>query len=64
MVARAQQPATLVVGFLDFGSPSPGLAYGDQGLAEAGRNVAIEYRSQITRGRRWRRLRQNLSNTN
>jgi putative tryptophan/tyrosine transport system substrate-binding protein len=51
LVARAQQPAMPVVGFLHAGSPSPSAPYLAaflKALAEAGyvenRNVAIEYR--------------------
>jgi ABC-type uncharacterized transport system substrate-binding protein len=51
LAARAQQPATPVIGFLHFGSPGPfayqGAAF-DQGLKEIGyvegENVAIAYR--------------------
>src|SRR6195256_1472291 len=50
-IARAQQPAMPVVGFLDSGSPEPGasrVAGFRKGLSETGfvegRNVAIEYR--------------------
>jgi putative ABC transport system substrate-binding protein len=51
LVARAQQPAPRVIGYLGLGSPSPNSLYGGpflQGLAQAGyvpgRNVGIEFR--------------------
>jgi putative tryptophan/tyrosine transport system substrate-binding protein len=59
LMARAQQPALPVVGFLDLGSPRPDADYVvefRQGLADAGfvegRNVAIEYRWANNQGRR------------
>jgi putative tryptophan/tyrosine transport system substrate-binding protein len=59
LVARAQQPALPVVGFLDLGSPRPDASYVAafrQGLAAAGfvegRTVAIEYRWANNQGAR------------
>jgi putative ABC transport system substrate-binding protein len=59
VVARAQQPALPVVGFLSLGPPSPNASYVvafRQGLAAAGfvegRTVAIEYRWANGRGGR------------
>ena len=69
VVARAQQAAVPVVGFLGLGPPRPDASYVAafrQGLAAAGfvegRTLTIEYRWANNQGGGWRRLRQNSSN--